>query len=215
MIFNKSTDIPGRHPPDDNFKQGYIAPDVLLKCGNFRSAFLMFSLIFWCFTLIILCQMASHSVNPHLAEKARSINDFFGNTKAFMIGPITLGAAIMYFAYGRKTLMWHNGVIIDNKPVNIVRYQIKRISNRVNIIYLQSTRRLWIIYPVTSQDNRKFADPNILNRELAVNETQLKLLEDKLANSAAIEKRFWFFTKGVVASFLIFVTIVIIAFSDI
>ena len=49
MPYNRSTYIAGEREPS-----------VHLKCGNVRLAFLLFCMIFWLFSLIMLCQMAAH-----------------------------------------------------------------------------------------------------------------------------------------------------------
>ena len=203
MAYNKSTVIPND-----------ASRDVLLRCGNLRIAFLALDIMFWMFTLVFLCQMASSSSNPHLAEHARRINDFFGHSVvAFMIGPVIILATLVYFIYGRKTFTWrYEGALIDDKPIQVAYYRFKRLTASLHLIYLQSGGRLWILYPVTSQDGRKFPDVKIMQRETAANEAQVELLKNKLTNAGAMEKSFWFFTTDVILSFILLVLIVTVAF---
>ncbi|GAB2684843.1 hypothetical protein GCM10027037_02680 [Mucilaginibacter koreensis] len=204
MTFNQSTKLP----------DGNAYPTIQLRCGNLRTAFLAFDMSFWLFTLIFLCQMAMHSVNPILAARARAVNDFFGSSaERMMIGPVFIAATLLFFAWGRKKISWTDGLRINDKPVTVTHYQFKAIMAGMHLFYLQSGSRLWVVYPVTSQDGRKFPDAKIMERERAVNEAQEELLLTQLAASGAIEKSFWFFTKDVVISFAIFITIVIIAFT--
>jgi hypothetical protein len=203
MHYNASTLIPGDS-----------APSVKLKCGNLRIAFLAWSLLCWVFILVFLCAMAAHSVNPNLAARARAINDFFGNSTAFMMGPVIVLGTLLYFAWSRKTLTWFNGVLINDQPVAVVSYQIKSFSLGINVIYLRSASRLWIVYPVTSQDNKKFKDAEIVRKETAYNAAQVELLKGKLMASGATEKRFWFLTKGLVISIVLLILIMIIALAD-
>ena len=202
MPYNKST-----------FITGESEPSVHLNCGNVRIAFLVFCMIFWLSGLIFLCQMAEHSAVPKLAEQAHIVNHYFGNsTAAFMSGPIIILATFLYFHWGRKRLSWFNGVMLDDQPIDVVHYQFKRTIINVPLIYLQTAKRLYVVYPVTSQDGRKIADGKIMARETAANEIQVELLKGKLQKSGATEKVFWFFTKDVVISFVILIVIVATAF---
>lgn len=203
MPYNISTIIPGDS-----------VVSVRLKCGNLRIAFFALGLACWVFTLVFLCEMAAHSVHPKLAENARAVNDFFGNSTAFMTGPALILGTMLYFICSRKILTWFNGVVIDDKPVAITHYQFKKMSPGINIIYLRSKSRLWIVYPVTSQDNVKFKNVRILKEETAYNETQVELLKEKLAASDAMEKKFWFLTKELVISIVVVTFIMIVALSD-
>ncbi|SDE02624.1 hypothetical protein SAMN05216464_103381 [Mucilaginibacter pineti] len=204
MPYHASTYIPGDS-----------SPSVRLKCGNLRTAFLAFSLLCWVFILVFLCEMGAHCALPKLSSGARAVNDFFGNSTAFMAGPAIVLATLLYFAWGRKTLTWYNGVLIDDEPVAVLHYQFKSLFPGTNLIYLQSASRVWIIYPVTSQDNVKFKNLEVLKEETAYNEIQVGLLKDKLAASGATEKRFWFLTKSLVISLVILVLIMIVALSGI
>jgi hypothetical protein len=196
----------------------YIAgdsePSVHLKCGNVRVAFLIFSMIFWLFSLIILCDLAAHSGNAKLAENARAINDYFSNnSEAFMAGPVIMLLTFFYFYWSRKKLSWFNGVMINDHPIDVIHYQFKRSIVDVPLIYLQTAKRLYIVYPVTSQDGKKLPDGKIMAREMAANEIQVKLLKEKLENSSATEKTFRFFSNDVIFSFLLSVLIAVLAFS--
>jgi len=201
MAFHNSTFIPGDS-----------APSVYLKCGNLRSAFLSFSLLFWLMSMVFICQMTAYSAIPDVADFAKKIIGFFGHDAGtFMIGPVIVLLSLLYFAYGRKTITWYNGVLINDNPIAVEYYQIKRMFWSVNMIYLQSAGRLWILYPVTSEDNKKFKDAEIIRKETALNEIQVELLKNKLITSGVKEKRFGFFTLNVVISCIICVLIIIIA----
>lgn len=202
MRFNKSTDI-------------YIpGPEVLrFKCGNLRTAFLAFDLIFLLFALVFLCQVASHLGSNELSAKARAINDFFGtHSAAFMAGPVVILGTLMYFAYARNTISWQDGLQIDDRPQQQVSYQFKSFFGGVPLIYLEAKGRLYILYPATSQDGRKFPDAEIIRKETAENQVKVALLKNKLTESGAIAKRFWFFTWDVGVSFLAFLLVILIAF---
>ncbi|WP_374951055.1 hypothetical protein [Mucilaginibacter sp.] len=170
-------------------------------------------MIFWMFSLVFLCQIAAHNGYPKLAERARAINDYFGNNSAaFMAAPVILLATLMYFVWGRKTLTWFNGLRIDDEPVEVLHFQFKRMLNNVPLMYLQCVGRQYVIYPATSQDGRKFPNIDMMKKDMALNEIQVGLLKAELEASGATEKRFWFFTKDVIFSFLLFVLITAIAF---
>jgi hypothetical protein len=200
MPYHLSTEIPGDS-----------APSVYLKCGNLRNAFLTFSLLFWLMSIAFICEMAAYSTMPHVAAFAKKIIEFFGHPGTFMIGPGIVLLSILYFAYARKTITWYNGVLINDNPIPVDHYQIKRMAWGVNMIYLQSAGRLWILYPVTSEDNKKFKDAKIIKKETALNEIRVELLKNKLISSGVQEKRFWFFTLNVIISCLICISIIIIA----
>lgn len=200
MPYHLSTNIPGDS-----------APSVYLKCGNLRSMFLTFSLLFWLMNIAFICQMATYSAIPDVAEFAKEIIKFFGHPGTFMIGPVIILLSILYFAYGRKTITWFNGVLINDNPISVVHYQIKRMAWGVNMIYMQSAGSLWILYPVTSEDNKKFKDAKIIKKETALNEIQVDLLKNKLIASGIQEKRFWFFTPNIIISFLICLAIILVA----
>ena len=204
MPYNRSTYIAGESEPS-----------VHLKCGNVRLAFLLFCMIFWLFSLIMLCQMAAHSGFPKLAENARALNNYFGNnSEAFMAGPGIILVVFFYFHWSRKKLSWFNAVMIDDHPINVLHYQIKRSIINVPLIYLQTANRLHIVYPVTSQDGRKLPDGKIMAREMAANEIQVQLLIEKLKSSAATEKSFWFFSKDVIFSFVLALFIAAVALAS-
>jgi hypothetical protein len=183
------------------------------KCGNLRIAFLAFSLIFWIFSLIFLCQVVIYHAPDDIALKARAVNDFFGDSNAFMIGPGLVLATILYFVWNRQTLTWDNGLLIDDRPVTIEYYQIKDGVAGAKLIYLRSAGRLWILYPTTSQDNMRGKNMKIVKKEAAYNEKQVGLLESLLIASGATKKQFWFLTKGPILSFALMVLIAIIALS--
>lgn len=168
-------------------------------------------MIFWLFLIIITLHAAQYSGSPKIAVQARAINNFFGHSKAaFMSGPVIILATFWYFYFGRKKLSWYNGVLIDDKPIHVTHYQIKRTITNVLFIYLKTANWLYIVYPTTSQDGRKLPDVKIMAKEMALNEQQVAILKRKLEQSGAIEKSFWFFTNDVVISFLIFLIIAII-----
>ena len=193
--------------------QGESEPSVHLNCGNVRIAFLAFCMIFWSSGLMFLCQMAEHSGVPKLAEQAHAVNHYFGNsTAAFMSGPVIILATFLYFHWGRKRLSWFNGVMLDDQPIDVVHYQFKGTIINVPLIYLQTAKRLYIVYPVASQDGRKIPDEKIMARETAANEIQVELLKGNLEKSGATKKAFWFFTKDVAISFLVLIIIVVTAF---
>lgn len=202
MRFNNSTDItiPG--------------PEILrLKCGSLRTAFLAFDLLFWLFTLFLLCQIAAHSGSPDLAVKARAVNDYFeNNTVAFMSGPVLILGTLLYFVLGRKTISWQSGLLIDDEPKQLISYQFKQLMGGVPIIYLRTSGGLYILYSVTSEDVRKFPDLNIMKKEMAENRLRIELLKSELIVSAAIERRFWFFTRDVGFSFGAMVLALLITF---
>lgn len=197
MPFNRSTYIPGESEPS-----------VYLKCGNIRVAFLLLCMIFWLFSLVILCHIAAYSGHPKLASYAQTVNNFFSeNTKGIMAGPIIFLATFLYFYWSRKRLSWFNGVMIDDQAIDVLHYQFKRTIINVPWIYLQTATRTYILYPVTSQDGRKLPNANIMAKEMAANEIQVALLQEKLLHSAATEKIFWFFTSDVIISFLIAIAV--------
>ncbi|WP_345951099.1 hypothetical protein ABDD95_06520 [Mucilaginibacter sp. PAMB04274] len=157
--------------------------------------------------------MAEYSGFPKLAEQAHAINDYFGHSStAFMAGPVIILATFLYFFWARKKLTWFNGVMIDDESINVVHYEFKKITNNISLIYLQTPGWLYIIYPVTSQDGRKFPNVKLMKTEAALNEVQVELLKSKLQTSTATEKAFWFVSKDVVISFVIFVLIAASAF---
>ncbi|MGY4385178.1 hypothetical protein ACVWYN_002214 [Pedobacter sp. UYP24] len=196
MNYLKSTYIPGESNPV-----------VHLKCGNLRTGFLALSLVFWLFILIFVCHFAAYSATPHLSIPAEAIIKFFSQPKAMMTGPVIILGTLMYFAYGRKRLVWDNGLIIDDKRIDVDQYQFKWLFTGVNLIYLRSGSKLWIVYPVTSQDNVKFKNKAVVQKEMAENEVQVKVFKEQLANSGAAAHRFWFFTKGFVISFAILLAV--------
>jgi hypothetical protein len=203
MPYNKSTFIPG----------GSTAT-VHLKCGNVRTAFLMLSLVIWIFTFILSCQVAAHSANPQLAAHAQEVISFFDRPGYFMIGPGVILVVIFNLVYGRIKVDWSNGLFINDEPVMVKYFEIKEMYGRVDLIYLKSAGRLWVVYPVTSQDNVRYnRNMSIEMKERAANEAQVKLLREELIASGAVEKRFWFFTKGVVLSVVVFILVVAFAFS--
>ncbi|MDN5288095.1 MAG: hypothetical protein JWR38_4369 [Mucilaginibacter sp.] len=131
-----------------------------------------------------------------------------------MSGPAIVLGTFLYFAWARKALTWYNGVLIDDKPIAVSYYQFKKLSPGINLIYLQAAAgSVWIVYPVTSQDNKKFKNTKILQKEKAYNETQMELLKTNLIASGATEKRFCFFTKNLVISLIILTLITIVALS--
>ncbi|RFZ94805.1 hypothetical protein D0C36_04520 [Mucilaginibacter conchicola] len=188
--------------PGDNHQS------VKLNCANLRIAFLAFDLLFLMFTLFFLGLVARYSDNPTLAEPAKQLSHFFSDPKAFMTGPVIVLGTIMYFAFARKSITWYNGLRVDDNPVDVDSYQIKEFSARYTFIYFKSAGKLWIVYPVTSQDNRKLPDVERMNKELAHNQAQVALLKEKLSESGAVQKRFWFFTKDVVIFFSLFALII-------
>jgi hypothetical protein len=191
---------------------GESEPSIYLKCGNIRVAFLLVCMIFWLFSLIILCHIAAYSGYPKLAEQARALNDYFGiNSKSFMAGPLIFLGIFLYFHWSRKKLSWFNGVVIDDQPIDVIHYQFKRTIINVPFIYLQTAKKVYVLYPVTSQDGKKLPDGKIMAREMAANELQVALLKEKLENSFATEKVFGFFTKDVIFSFLFAVFCAVIA----
>ncbi len=202
MRFNESTyiAIPG--------------PEILrLKCGNMRTAFLAFDMVFWLLTLMLLCQIASYSGFPEVAAKARAINDLFGNnSEAFMAGPVIIIFTLLYFVYARYTISWQDGLLIDDKPRQLTGYQFKSFFGGVPLIYLQTSHGVHILYPVTSQDGRKFPDVKLMKKEMEQNQVLVDLLKSKLNESGAKEDRFWFFTWDVGISFFVVLLIVLIAF---
>jgi len=202
MHFNESTPItlPG--------------PEVLrFKCGNLRIAFLAFDMVFWLFTMVFLFAMASHNGYPALAQRAREVNNYFGtHTAAFMAGPVVIIFTLLYFAYGRNTISWQNGLHIDGKPKQILRYQFKSFFGGVPLIYLATASGQYILYPATSQDGRKFPDTKIMQKEMAENQVKVDLLRQKLSESAVPEKRFLFFSWDVAFSFAVFILAIVTAF---
>ncbi len=190
----------------------YMNDKLSFKCGNLRIAFLAFSLMFWICILMFLCQAVIYHGSPDIASKARAVNDFFGNTNWFMVGPGLVLATILYFAYDRQTLSWDNGLLIDDRAVTIENYQIKE-GLTGKLIYLQSAGRLWILYPTTSQDNQRGKDLKIINQEAIRNNKQVVLLESLLVDSGAVKKQFWFLTKGPILSFILAVLTALIALS--
>ena len=110
---------------------------VHLKCGNIRIAFLAICMVFWIFSLVILCQIAAHNGHSKLGQRAHSLNDYFGNKSvAFMAGPVVVLVMFLYFNWGRKKLSWFNGVIINDQPIDLIHYQFKRSIINVPLIYL-------------------------------------------------------------------------------
>jgi hypothetical protein len=202
MYFNESTPItlPG--------------PEVLrFKCGNLRIAFLAFDMVFWMFTLVFLFAIASHNGYPALAQRAREVNNYFGtHTAAFMAGPVVILVTLLYFAYGRNTISWQDGLLIDAKPRQILGYQFKSFFGGVPLIYLSTTSGKYIVYPATSQDGRKFPDIKIMQKEMAENQVKVDLLRQKLSESAVPERRFWFFSWDVGVSFAVFLIVTVTAF---
>ena len=202
MHFNKSTYI---------FTPG---PEILrLRCGNLRTAFLAFDMVFWLFSLVLLCQIASHNGFPELAAKARAINDLFGsNSAAFMAGPVIILFTLLYFVYARFTISWQDGLLVDDNPKQLTRYQFKSLFGGVPLIYLHTGQGVYILYPVTSQDGRKFPNVEVMKKEMAQNQVLVDLLKDKLNESGAKEEQFWFFTWDVGISLFVALLIVLIAF---
>jgi hypothetical protein len=202
MHFNESTPIvlPG--------------PEVLrFKCGNLRIAFLAFDMVFWMFTLVFLFAMAAHNGYPELAQRARAVNDYFGtHSAAFMAGPAIILITLLYFAYGRNKIIWQDGLLIDAKPQQILSYQFKTFFGGVPLIYLSTTHGLYILYPATSQDGRKFPDNEIMKKEMEENQVKVDLLRQKLSESGVQEKRFWFFSWDVGFSFALFLVVTVTAF---
>jgi len=202
MHFNKSTYI---------FTPG---PEILrLKCGNMRMAFLAFDMIFWLFCIVLLCQMASHSGLTVVSTKAKEINEFFGHSsEAFMAGPVVVIFTLLYFVYARYTISWQDGLLIDDNAKQLYSYQFKSFFGGVPLIYLRTDNGVYILYPVTSQDGRKFPNVNVMHKEMAENEVLVDLLKSKLMASGAKEEQFWFFTRDVAVSVLIALIVVLIAF---
>ena len=129
-----------------------------------------------------------------------------------MASPVIILVAFFYFHWSRKKLSWFNGVMINDRPIDVIHYQIKRSIINVPLIYLQTANGLHIVYPVTSQDGRKLPDGKIMVREMAANEVQVQLLIENLKNSVATEKSFWFFSNDVLFSFLFAVLVAAAAF---
>jgi len=202
MYFNSSTPI--KLPTPEKLR---------LKCGSLRTAFLAFDMVFWLFTLVFLFAMAAHSNYAPLAQWARAVNDYCGShTAAFMVGPGTIGITLLYFAYGRKTLSWQDGLIIDNKPKQLLSYQFKQFFGGVPLMYLNTTSGKYILYPVTSQDGRKFPDIKQMNKEMSANQVLVDVLQAELHKSGIQKAGFWFFTWDVAASSAVFILVMAAAF---
>ncbi len=180
---------------------------INLKCGNLRLGFFVFIVIFWYFNIMFILQMWKHYADLDVKLKISAINDFFGDNPILTILPIM--ASLAYFIFSRKKLKWSNGLLINEKPVNVIHYQFKPLFANAIMVCIQTDERLYLLYTVTSQDNVKFPDAKRFIKEAVSNAVQAEKLKNKLISIGATERKFHFFTKGFLVALIVFVLITI------
>ena len=183
---------------------GHTKPDVILSCGDVRKAFLTISVACWMLSLLLICQMAVHSANQKIAGPATTISTYFStHTFAFMAGPVIICILVYYFYWSRIRLTWIDGLLIDNKSIDLLQYQFKRTITGTAMIYLQTANSRYILYAATSQDGKKLPDGKLMEEETAENERQLAILKSRLESSTATEQKFRFFSYDVYLSVVV------------
>lgn len=166
---------------------------VFLRCGDLKQAFLIVGIAF---NLITVTMLILLSYRLHLFEGfpySKIAGAIFRKEIMIPLG-VAFGIFIVYHAYHRITIRWDNSLFIAENPVNVQYYYVKKTGLLLNVIYLQTDQKLWILIPGTSQDNTKFKDFTLLRKEQQENERNVDRLQSNLINDGIKEKKFAFLT---------------------
>lgn len=182
---------------------------VLLKCMNLKNVYLTLGTMFWCFTVFFIIMVMSESKNQEMALQARGIIDWITDQGAWKFAPFAFVILMLYFYYSRTEITWNSGILIAEKPADILYFEIKKVSGTITIIYLQSKDKLWILVPATLEETKKFKDMKVLHEQLAFNETQIVQLKTNLIQFGIPEKKYNLITKYLVLGIVAFILTVI------
>jgi hypothetical protein len=205
--FRKDPSDPMDLPPPVTMQTGNDS--VLLACMNLKNIYLMMGSILWCITIFFTLMVVSEIRNQPVAVQARGVIDFITTQESWKYSPIVFIVIMLYLLYSRTKITWDNGLIIADKPADILYFEVKKITATAYFIYLQSKDRLWILVPATSEEMKKFKNIKVLNRELAFNETQIQQLKHNLRQSGVQEKKFSLVTKYLIFGLVAFLTLAI------
>ncbi|GAA4199297.1 hypothetical protein GCM10022289_09400 [Pedobacter jeongneungensis] len=177
---------------------------VHLKCTDLKQGNSILGIVFNLLTILMLV-LVTGGFDSYNALPYPKIVDALLNKKTLV--PIGIGIVVflMYNAYHRVNITWENGPVVAESPVNVTHYEIKKNGLLLNVIYLQTDQKLWILVPGTSQDNTKFKDFNRLRKEQQENEKYIQQLKENLNHYGAQERKFPFFTLYLKLSFFAFI----------
>ncbi|WP_316803591.1 hypothetical protein [Pedobacter nototheniae] len=183
---------------------------VRLDCRNVKTIFILMAIMFWGFAIFFGIMMMSEMKNQDVALDARGIIDALTDVKLLKFLPFAFLAIMFYFIYNSEKISWNNGPVISSEPTHVLYFEIKAITASVNLIYLQSEEKLWILVPTTLEETKRFKDIKVLNEQLAFNETQVVQLKANLIQYGVQEKKFRLFPLYLTIGFFTFIGFIIL-----
>lgn len=182
---------------------------VHLKCADLKQAYFIVSLVFNLVNILMLVMLIGE-LDPYDSLPYPKIVDAILTKEVILPIAIAVGILFIYNAYHRINVTWENGPVVADDLINVKHYQIKKDALLLNVIYLQTDQKLWILVPGTSQDFKKFKDFNQLSRDQQENEKYVQQLQENLIHYGAQEKKFPFLTVYFKFSFFILTLTVIL-----
>uniref|UniRef100_UPI0025F14E09 hypothetical protein n=1 Tax=Pedobacter sp. UBA5917 TaxID=1947061 RepID=UPI0025F14E09 len=137
---------------------------VHLKCADLKQAYFMVGIVFNLINILMLV-MLTGELDPYDSLPYPKIVDAILTKEIILPIAIGIGILFIYNAYHRINITWENGPVVGDNPINIKYYQIRKNALLLNVIYLQTDQKLWILVPGTSQDFKKFKDFKQLSRD--------------------------------------------------
>jgi hypothetical protein len=166
---------------------------VHLKCADLKQAYSILGIIFNLITILMFVMLIGELDVYDTLPYPKIVDAILSKKIMFPIGA-GIVISLIYNAYHRVNITWENGPVVAENAVNITHYEIKKNGLLLNVIYLQTDQKLWILVPGTSQDNTKFKDFKRLRQEQQENEKFTQQLEENLNHYGVQKRKFSFFT---------------------
>lgn len=152
--------------------------------------------IAWLFAGFFSLLAAMSSKITALSVPAKALSSIVISKQAALFYPLILIPIAVLF-YIDKRLTWDNGLLIGRNRVNVSAFEINKLMG-MNVIFLQTATKLWILSTVTAEERSRIKNRAVLQQQMENNETFVKKLAYNLLQSGAVNGQFRLFNKFIV-----------------